>query len=666
MRLAVKNADLLLGVGQFLVDEFKSQNSRIRAGWSVEHDIETDGHTNVSAYSLSLSGDTPPTTSGTLYRDGDALYWNGVLVSSGTTSTLGGSGTSGTLAKWTGTSTVGNSIATESGTTITVAGTVAATALLANTAGLSVSVTTPSILAPADLSLAPTGSIVTAKNLIPDAAYTRSIGTLSNKYLMLHAAELWVETLVAQNTIATIGGRVLIGPTNVLIAAVGTGDTTIDVKYNNYANGDCIYFEANGAVEFMAVTSSSSVITGGYRYSVTRNLDGSGANAWSAGDAGFNTGTTGNGFIDLYSLTGVLSGTGPTIVGNVRTGTAYNAYSPRWAIGNLNGLYGYGSDTYGAAFGTSTAAWLKIDPTNGVRIGHNSTTLTQIDASGNASFTGTVTAAAGAIGGWTIGASTLTGGNATLASSGNLTLGTSNDVVRLSADDATYRLWAGHATAGSAPFRVTKAGAVTASNITITGSSTINITPEIITSGNIACLAVIATAGASFGAGIAVVTGASTFGGLVSRGTVSAGSAFWALDLGGTGILSIGGTGTGTNSHVLFNNANGQIGSISTNGTTTSYNTTSDATLKQHLYTVTEPRLANLTVRAFKWLTDGRISIGVFAQDAYDTHPEAVTPGDKTRPWMVDYSKLVPDLIVGWQNHETRLHAVERALGLGA
>ena len=74
--------------------------------------------------------------------------------------------------------------------------------------------------------------------------------------------------------------------------------------------------------------------------------------------------------------------------------------------------------------------------------------------------TGTITASAGAIGGWTIGASSLTGGNATLASSGNLTLGTSNDVVRLSADDATYRLWIGHATAASAPFRVGKSGSL--------------------------------------------------------------------------------------------------------------------------------------------------------------------------------------------------------------
>jgi hypothetical protein len=84
---------------------------------------------------------------------------------------------------------------------------------------------------------------------------------------------------------------------------------------------------------------------------------------------------------------------------------------------------------------------------------------------------GSVTATSGTIGGWAIGATTLTGGNTTLDSTGVLTLGTSNDVVKLSSVDASYRLWIGNATAASAPFRVTKAGVITAADITITGGS---------------------------------------------------------------------------------------------------------------------------------------------------------------------------------------------------
>ena len=43
----------------------------------------------------------------------------------------------------------------------------------------------------------------------------------------------------------------------------------------------------------------------------------------------------------------------------------------------------------------------------------------------------------------------------------SMTVGTGNDIVRISGADAIYRLWIGHATAASAPFRVTKAGVVT-------------------------------------------------------------------------------------------------------------------------------------------------------------------------------------------------------------
>ena len=90
----------------------------------------------------------------------------------------------------------------------------------------------------------------------------------------------------------------------------------------------------------------------------------------------------------------------------------------------------------------------------------------------SATITGTITATTGTIGGWTVGATTLTGGSATLDSTGVLTLGTGSDVVILSAPDATYRLWIGNATAGSAPFRVTKAGVLTATGATITGTIT--------------------------------------------------------------------------------------------------------------------------------------------------------------------------------------------------
>lgn len=269
------------------------------------------------------------------------------------------------------------------------------------------------------------GSAIFGSNANPETNYTSNLGAINKKYLSLHAAELVVETLVAQQTQATIGGRVLVIPTNTFTVDVAPGDTTITVKYNNFVNGSSIRSEADGKVEFMTVTSTASGSAGAYVYSVTRNADGSGANQWYAGDAAIKLGTTGDGFIDLYSTAGVLSGTGPTIVCNVKTGTAYNAIDPRCAVGNLNGVYGYSSDIYGAAFGSSAGAWIKVDPTNGVRIGFNSTTNTQIDASGNASFSGAVTANSGSIGSWVINSSAIQNSGATvmLRGAGNLAFG---------------------------------------------------------------------------------------------------------------------------------------------------------------------------------------------------------------------------------------------------
>lgn len=267
---------------------------------------------------------------------------------------------------------------------------VGADGVAAATGVFSTSVTTPSLLASANLTLSPTGDIVTSPtglDILPGTGYTYNLGALTNKYLTLHAAELWVETLVAQNTLATIGGRVLVGPTTTLTSDLSSGATSMSVKHNSLANGDRVLLESNGSVEWIAVASASSG-SGPYTYTITRNLDGSGANNWVAGDAVFNTGTTNSGFIDLYSSAGVISGSGPTIVGNVRTGTTYNNIAPRWAIGNLNGLYGYGATTYGAAFGSDSATNVTVDATNGFRIRSSTTAKFSADTSGNLSITG--------------------------------------------------------------------------------------------------------------------------------------------------------------------------------------------------------------------------------------------------------------------------------------
>jgi len=227
----------------------------------------------------------------------------------------------------------------------------------------------------------------------PLNTYDVNLGSLAKRYLTLHAAELWVQTLVAQETIATIGGRILVGPTTKLTVDLGdgVGDTTITVEHNQLTQNDVVYLEANGKVEFMTITTVGAPGggAGAYTYTVTRNEDGSGRNLWYAGDAVFNTGTTGDGFIDMYSVQGVNSnGYGPTIVGNVRNSNIFADWSEHWAIGNLNDIYGYSSNTYGVGLGKYGSDHIVIDATDGIRFRDSGDNVKAQFTSGDLKFFG--------------------------------------------------------------------------------------------------------------------------------------------------------------------------------------------------------------------------------------------------------------------------------------
>lgn len=333
-----------------------------------------------------LRTDSPYST----YRKTGASTWTLIVPEPGTTgiTTVGALGT-GSITSGFGAIDVGSDGIT--GGTLT--GTAFSGGTFSGTTGtFSTSVATPTLTASGNLTLSPTGDVVfnpTGNDLLPTTGYDLNIGALTNKFLTLHAAELWVETLVAQNTIATIGGRILVGPTTTLTSDLASGATSMSVKHNQISSGDRVVLQVNNQVEWIAVTSGASG-AGPYTYSIARNQDGSGANDWTAGDAVFNTGTTGNGYIDLYSVAGLLTGStaGPTIVGNVRLSGTYSDVAPRWAIGNLNGLYGYGATTYGTAFGDPSATNITIDATNGFRIRSSTTDKFKADTSGNLSITG--------------------------------------------------------------------------------------------------------------------------------------------------------------------------------------------------------------------------------------------------------------------------------------
>lgn len=371
-----------------------------------------------------------------------------------------------------------------------------------------------------DITLDPTGD-----DVLPLTNYDINLGSLSKKYLTIHAAELWVETLVAADVIATIGGHILVAPTTTLVedtqsqtqlclnngfeiaggggvdvflnwvesagngtiirdstykhggtysckltsgisfntyvyqqfdvnqgevytisfwvrtisasstyqgrygiydathstwivALTGVGGGTIftettltctipagctriylyfycptgntyyahfddvicyldyiNTKHNNLVTDDIVYMQSSGKIEFIRILSEASIFGKGFKYYVQRDLDGTGPNNWYAGDAVLNTGNIGDGYIDIYSEHSIKGDTefGPTVAGIIRIGTVYNNLIEGWAIGNLNGLYGYGEDTYGAAFGRYQVGYdyITIEPTNGIQMKSN-------------------------------------------------------------------------------------------------------------------------------------------------------------------------------------------------------------------------------------------------------------------------------------------------------
>lgn len=128
-------------------------------------------------------------------------------------------------------------------------------------------------------------------------------------------------------------------------------------------------------------------------------------------------------------------------------------------------------------------------------------------------------------------------------------------------------------------------------------------------------------------------------------------------------------TGTAGTTHGAFYNANGQVGTISTSGTTTAYNTTSDRELKQDNGEmpdgIAEQIIADVRLHDFFWKSDGKSDYGVFAQELFSVYPSAVTVGGYNDeggnyvPWQVDYSKLVTPLLRAVQSLMQRVAALE-------
>lgn len=237
-----------------------------------------------------------------------------------------------------------------------------------------------------------------------------------------------------KDTISAVNGMVLISKADVLssdMTALDASTLTISGQTTFVAN-EVIRIKDGTDDEWMLVTSAASAPT----YTVTRDLAAAYTSnnnpIWKKGTAvvsmGVGTGTK-TGFILLDSS----SSNSPYIDIYGRNSNTYTDYT-------IHGRYGWLKGITDADVGLSaTDVWgLYTD---------------------NAYIKGVIVANTGYIGGttgWTIGANSITSG------SGSTTVGLDNTVT--AGDDV--RIYAGSATAASAPFRVTESGKLTAVGVT--------------------------------------------------------------------------------------------------------------------------------------------------------------------------------------------------------
>ena len=128
------------------------------------------------------------------------------------------------------------------------------------------------------------------------------------------------------------------------------------------------------------------------------------------------------------------------------------------------------------------------------------------------------------------------------------------------------------------------------------------------------------------------------------------------------------GSHTSAANYCIFYNGNGSvIGSIQTSnataGTTVSYNTSSDARLKENIADADDAGelIDAIQVRQFDWIeNDEHQKYGMVAQELQTVAPEAVSGDADSEEMMgVDYSKLVPMMLKEIQSLRARINALE-------
>jgi len=120
--------------------------------------------------------------------------------------------------------------------------------------------------------------------------------------------------------------------------------------------------------------------------------------------------------------------------------------------------------------------------------------------------------------------------------------------------------------------------------------------------------------------------------------------------------------------HIAFYTDNGSArvsaGNISSDGSTTSYTTSSDARLKDVTGEARGLEVINeLNPVAYNWKADGKADEGLIAQEVQEIVPNAVS-GSEEEMYQMDYSKLVVHLVKAVKEQQAQIDALQSEINL--
>jgi len=210
------------------------------------------------------------------------------------------------------------------------------------------------------ITLAEMATMRVTSHLIPKLTDTYDLGTSTLLWRKGWLSELDT-VLFAENTVTLLGGWFYVTKyAGTAQEDVNDSQTQIDLGVDDAAlsAGDHVVFRQSLQMEYMTL----GAYAGSNVWNVTRDVDGSGANAWPEGAPFVVLGQSGDGRIELNAYD-------TPRISIIKQGVAYNAQTELIRLGDLNGMADYTGEEYGVFIGDyADGRWMAYDETHSLRI----------------------------------------------------------------------------------------------------------------------------------------------------------------------------------------------------------------------------------------------------------------------------------------------------------